>query len=347
MTKTKDIRTINGVLRIDQSIGTRSFNFKNLWKKNRWYMRTEPMKRLITKIVRGFGILLFASTALPAAADEIHVIVSINPQKYFVQQIGGDRVHVTVMVQPGANPATYEPKPRQMVALLKAKIYFAIGVPFENVWLKKIAAVNPKIRIVHTDAGIEKISMERHYRRGGTHVGYNKTEDKYAKRRDHGIKDPHIWLSPPLVKIQARHVLNALLFVDPDHRSGYEANFKKFMEELNSLDEELKAIFKGKTGLLFLVFHPAWGYFAKSYGLIQLPIEVEGKEPKPARLKELIEYTKKNNIRVVFVQPQFSSKSAKIIANAIGGQVGFVDPLAQDWLGNLREVAEKFKAALR
>lgn len=310
-------------------------------------MRKGPMKRFITKIVRGFGILLFASAAIPAAADEIHVIVSINPQKYFVQQIGGDRVHVTVMVYPGASPATYEPKPGQMAALLKAEIYFAIGVPFENVWLKKIAALNPKMRIVPTDADIEKIPMESHYRRGDTHVGYNKTEDKYAKRSDHGIKDPHIWLSPPLVKIQARHVFNALLFADPGHRSEYEANFKKFMERLDNLDEELKAIFKGKTGLLFLVFHPAWGYFAKSYGLMQLPIEVEGKEPKPTRLRELIEYAKKNNIRVVFVQPQFSSKSAKIIANAIGGQVGFVDPLAQDWLGNLREVAGKFKAALR
>jgi len=305
------------------------------------------MKRFFVEIVRGVGIFLFVSATISAAADEIHVIVSINPQKYFVQQIGGDRVHVTVMVQPGADPATYEPKPRQMVALLNAKIYFAIGVPFESVWLKRIAAINPEMLLVHTDADLEKIPMERHYRQGDTRVDNNKTGDKHAKRRDHGIKDPHIWLSPPLVKIQARHIFNALLFADPDHRSGYEANFNKFMERLDNIDKELKAIFKGNTGLLFLVFHPAWGYFAKSYGLIQLPIEVEGKEPKPARLKELIEYTKKNNIRVVFVQPQFSSKSAKIIANAIGGQVGFVDPLAQDWFGNLREVAEKFRAALR
>ena len=189
--------------------------------------------------------------------------------------------------------------------------------------------------------------MERHYRRGDTHVGYNKTEDKYAKRSDHGIKDPHIWLSPPLVKIQARHVFNALLFADPGHRSGHEANFKKFMERLDNLDEELKAIFKGKTGLLFLVFHPAWGYFVKSYGLMQLPIEAEGKEPKPTRLRELIEYTKKNNIRVVFVQPQFSSKIAKIIAKCNWWSSWICRPLAQDWLGNLRKVAGKFKAALR
>ncbi len=305
------------------------------------------MKRFIARIVRVVAIFLFASTAISVAADEINVIVSINPQKYFVQQIGGDQVHVTVMIPPGANPATYEPKPRQMVALLKAKIYFAIGVPFENVWLKKIAVANPKMRIVHTDTGIEKIPMERHYRRGGGHVGYNKIEYKDAEGRDHGVKDPHIWLSPPLVKIQARHIVNALLSADPDHRYGYENNFNKFMEVLDNLNEELKTIFKGKRGLLFLVFHPSWGYFAKSYGLIQLPIEVEGKKPKPARLRELIEYAKKHNIRVVFVQPQFSSKSAKIIANAIDGQVGFVDPLAQDWLSNMHEVAEKFRTALR
>lgn len=305
------------------------------------------MKRFIAKIVRCVAMFFFASAAISAPADEIHVIVSINPQKYFVQQIGGDRVHVTVMVQPGANPATYEPKPRQMAALLKAKIYFAVGIPFENIWLKKIASANPKMRIVHTDTGIKKISVNRYFPGRGDNAGYNKTEYNYPKERDHVVKDPHIWLSPPLVKIQARHIFNALLSADPDHRSGYVGNFHKFMEILDNLDDELKAVFKEKAGRLFLVFHPSWGYFAMSYGLRQLPIEAEGKEPKPARLRELVEYAKKHNIRVVFVQPQFSSKSAKIIAGAIDGQVSFIDPLAQDWLSNMREVSEKIREALR
>ena len=164
---------------------------------------------------------------------------------------------------------------------------------------------------------------------------------------DHGILDPHIWLSPPLVKIQARNILTALQEIDPAHRTLYEAHYHQFLARIDDLDAQLKRNFTGKEGLHFIVFHPAWGYFAHAYGLKQVPIEIEGKAPKPARLKELITHAREKEIRVIFVQPQFSTKSAEIVAREIGGQVALTDPMAEDWMANLYEVAEKFKKSLR
>ena len=146
---------------------------------------------------------------------------------------------------------------------------------------------------------------------------------------------------------QARTILNALVEIDPAHRAVYEANTKIFVSKLAALDADLKNTFAGKKGFQFMVFHPSWGYFARTYDLQQVPVEIEGKDPKPAQLKALIEHAKKKHINVIFVQPQFSSRNAELVAKEIGGQVIFADPLASDWSGNLREVAQKFKAALR
>ena len=298
-------------------------------------------------------LLPFSGNSL--AADKIPVFVSIVPQHYFVQQIGKDLVDVQVMVQPGASPATYEPKPKQMADLSKTKIYFAIGVPFENAWLDEIAEANPNMRVVHTDHGIEKLEMIPHHRddhEGEHHEAEHKDEhhDETAHDEDHheheGL-DPHIWLSPALVKIQVRTILSALQEADPAHRSDYENNYNAFIAQIDQLDNDLKTIFAGKKGLQFMVFHPAWGYFAHDYGLEQVPIEVEGKDPKPAQLKELIQHAREKGIKVIFVQPQFSTKSAKVVAREINGQVAFANPLAEDWMANLRQVADKFKAALK
>jgi zinc transport system substrate-binding protein len=318
------------------------------------------------------------------AANKLPVFVTIAPQKYFVQQIGKDLVDVQVMVHPGADPHTYEPKPQQMVALSKAKLYFAVGIEFEKANLSKITATSPNLKVIHTDHSIEKLAMEDHHHEDGHaeehHEGDNHAEadddhDDHAKEHhegdhaeadddhekgehheaaehdedhhEHAGLDPHIWLSPPLVKIQARTVLAALQEADPGHRSVYDANFKAFAAQIDQLDTDLKKTFAGKTGLQFIVFHPAWGYFAHAYGLKQVPIEIEGKNPKPAQLQELIQHARENNIKVVFVQPQFSTKSAKLVAREIGGQVAFADPLAEDWMANLRQVADKFQSALK
>jgi len=292
------------------------------------------MKRIAYSIVLIAGVMaLFPLDG--DASSKLSVYVSILPQKYFVQQICKELADVQVMVPAGANPATYEPKPRQMAAISKARIYFSIAVPFENAWLKKIVGTNPDMAVIPTDRGIQKLPMAVHHHR----------EEQAPP--EHGTLDPHIWLSPPLVMIQARTILEAMQAVDPVHRSVYESNFRAFISQLSDLDAELRGIFTGSAGRQFMAFHPSWGYFAQAYGLKQVPIEIEGKEPKPAHLRELIEHAREDGIQAVFVQPQFSARSAKLIAGEIGAQVIIADPLAEDWAENLRAVARKFESALR
>jgi zinc transport system substrate-binding protein len=293
----------------------------------------DGVKTRFIHMLAAFGAVLLLVAGNVKAEKNLPVFVSIQPQKYFVQQIGQGLVDVEVMVPAGADPHIYEPKPQQMVALSKARLYFAIGMqPFENAWLKRIVSSNPDLIVVHTDRGIQKIPMI-----SGPHKA-----DQHP-----GELDPHIWLSPPLVMKQAQTILNALVEIDPASRAFYENNYKAFVSKLATLDADLKKFFVGKQGFQFMVLHPAWGYFAHTYGLKQVPVEIEGKDPKPAQLKELIEHARQNRIKIIFVQPQFSPRSAKLVAKEIGGEVVFADPLAANWSDNLREVAEKFKSALK
>ncbi|MDY6844652.1 MAG: zinc ABC transporter substrate-binding protein [Thermodesulfobacteriota bacterium] len=302
-------------------------------------MMTHKSKKcfgIIYMVMYLWGILCLAEVS---AGEKLSVFVSIMPQKYFVEKIGGTLVDVSVMVKPGASPATYEPKPHQMAALSKTTIYFFIGVPFERVWLEKIKAANSAMLMVHTEESIEKRPM-----RSNHHHHSEKNSDKH----NHVVKDPHIWLSPPLVMIQARNIFTALAKADPAHRLEYQSHYQVFIEEVVHLDNKIMEIFADtKKEIEFMVFHPAWGYFAQAYGLQQLPVEIEGKEPKPFELEHLIRYAQERGIGVVFVQPQFSTKSAQTIAHAIGGKVVIADPLAYNWADNLHNVAIKFNAALK
>lgn len=283
-------------------------------------------------------ILLILLAASPGfAGEKLPVFVSIVPQKYFVQQIGRDLVNVQVMVQPGASPATYEPRPSQMAALSRTGLYFSIGVPFEQMWLKKIMATNPAMEVVSTDQGIEKIPMAAFHEEAG------------HGKEDHGHTglDPHIWLAPALVKTQSLTILKALKKADPGNAEIYEKNHRIFAKKIEALDADLHQIFDDNQALNFMVFHPSWGYFAQAYGLKQMPIEIQGKNPKPAQLKELIQHARENKINVIFVQPQFSTRSAALIAREINGTILFADPLAADWMDNMQLVAKKFREALR
>ncbi len=279
---------------------------------------------------------------MPVWASSVGVFVSIAPQKYFARKIGGTLVNVSVLVPSGADPHTYEPKPRQMVELSKSALYFAVGVDFEKAWLKKIAATHPRMRIIHTDEGIAKIPMSDPHRHDGNIHRHDKKEQPLA-----GAPDPHVWLAPAPVKVQAAHILKALIEADPKNRLPYTAGYDAFLKELDTLDGELKALFAGRKGEQFMVFHPAWGYFAEAYGLQQVPVEVEGREPKAAQLQSLIRRARERGVKVIFVQPQLSAKSAEMVAREIGGAVVRVDPLAENWDANMREVARKFRAALQ
>lgn len=290
------------------------------------------------------AMLFFARPAL--AFEQITVFVSIPPQKYFVQAIGKDRVTITAVVSPAHSPADYEPSPAQMREMAKADIYFAAGVPFEITWLEKFAAVNPRMRLVKTDAGIEKKPVNRHDTAAGLSI-HALPQNHHDVHHKTDMPDPHIWLSPQLVKIQANHIAAGLSAIDPENKDFYQKNYLDLLNRIDRLDQELKALFTEKTAQkAFLVFHPSWGYFADAYGLTQVSIEVEGKAPKAREVKHLIDFARRRNIRLIFVQPQFSTKQAAIIAREIGGRLIPADPLAENWPENLRRVALSIKGAV-
>jgi len=283
------------------------------------------------------------------------VTVSILPQKYFVEKIAQDKIKVNVMVKPGASPATYEPKTSQMKMLSHSLIYFAIDVPFENVWLDKFKNANKKMLVVDTDKGIDKLEMEAHHHddehddHEAKHDDHDEHDDHEAKHNDHdeheghdhtGL-DPHIWLDPILVKIQAKNIYEALIKVDAKNKEFYTKNYKIFLSELDDLNKKIEDILEPYKDKAFMVFHPSWGYFSSRYDLEQISIEVQGKEPKPAQLVELVKEAKKHNIKIVFVSPQFSQNGAKTISNSINGNVSTIDPLSGNWDENLIKVANE------
>ncbi len=270
--------------------------------------------------------------------DRLNIFVSILPQKYFVEKITGDKANISVMVLPGESPATYEPTPKQMQVLSNADLYICIGVPFENAWMEKIRNANKKMKI------ISKGSLGKSYE-GITSISSHKETPQQLEESEKGI-DPHIWLSPKLVKIQVENIYNAIVELDNKNKEFYAENRKKFLTEIDELDSKIRDILQNMTIKKFIVFHPAWSHFARDYGLEQIPIEIEGKEPSAKEMKKLIELARRENMRVVFVQPQFNKKSAETIAKQINGKVVEIDPLAENWAENLLKVANIFAREL-
>ena len=243
------------------------------------------------------------------------IFVSIVPQKYFVERIGGEAVQVEVMVPPGANPDIYEPGPRQLKALTRADAYLSIDVPFEKAWLERFRAVNPRMEMADAGKGIQRLGPVEN-------------------------PDPHIWLSPELVKQQARNIHDLLLRLDKSRAEQYQKNLQSFLVDADRLDQSIRKKLSALNKRTFLTFHPAWAYFARAYNLEMMAIETEGQEPGPAELARLIRRAKEHNIRLIFVQPEFNARTAELIARELKGRTFAVSPLAYDWPGNLMKIAE-------
>jgi zinc transport system substrate-binding protein len=233
-----------------------------------------------------------------------------------------------------------------MTALTRAQVYFAIGVNLEEVWLPRLADANRAMLVVKTQEGVEKIPMAEHHHDDGD--GHEAAHEEH-EGKEHGILDPHIWLDPVRVKIIARNTCAGLIQADPAHKDAFQANLAAFLKELDDLNEAIA----GKLAPLpaekrtFMVFHPSWGYFAKRYGLTQVAIEAGGSEPSPRHLAEIIEHGRELGVSVVFVQPQFSRRSANVIASELDARVVPLDPLAENWKDNLLHAADAFDQALR
>ncbi|MBI5895431.1 MAG: zinc ABC transporter substrate-binding protein [Desulfobacterales bacterium] len=289
-------------------------------------------------ILLALPTLILGAPGSPMAAEPIQVFVSILPQQYLVQQIGAEQVSVQTLVAPGADPHTYEPKPGQMADLTKARLYFSIGMSFEKAWLPKIAAANPGMKVVAGDQDITKLPMAHH--------GHEESHT-HALDHDEESLDPHVWLAPPLVKTMAQTIRAALVEAAPAHAARFEEHYRQFARQMDDLDGQIRTLLAGKQGTRFIAFHPSWGYFANAYGLVQIPVEIEGKEPKAAQMRDLIRQAREMKITVIFAQPQFSTRSAQQIADEIGGQVILADPLAADLPANLLRQAQAFQAAAR
>ena len=259
--------------------------------------------------------------------SNINAIVSILPQQIFLKAIGGDKVNIALMVQPGNSPHTYEPKPSQMVAVAKADIYFAIDVEFEHVWLPKFQSLNENMHIVDIAEDVEKMHMAQVHH---TH-----------EEQGHTGEDPHIWTAPHNVKIIAQNIYDALAKSDNTNAPYYKKNLNTFLASIEETNSQIKKILSTlKKSRTFMVFHPSWGYFAKAYDLKQIAVEVEGKSPKPRELVMLIKEAQEEKVNAIFTQPEFSDSSAKIIANELHIPVVKVSPMAPNWSENLINMAK-------
>ena len=264
------------------------------------------------------------------AHSQVRVATTIIPLGEFVQAVGGDRVSVTVLVPPGADPHTFEPAPSQIQAVADADVYVENGAGLES-WMGSILQVNPHMLVIDTSKGISLLTGT-----GGedTAGGIN-------------AADPHIWLTPRDAIIQVRNICDGLVQFDPSDKDYYINNRESFIKKLEDLDVYLNSTFAGTKEKKFIVLHPAWTYFARDYGLTQIAIEAEEKEPGPRYLAEVVDTAKANNITTVFVEPQYNPKSAEVIANEINGKVISIDDLAPNYIDNLRSVGEKIAQSLR
>lgn len=292
-------------------------------------------------IIQYLLVCMMLVTGSVSAQPAFTVGVSVLPQKYFVERIAGDKANVVVMVEPGHNPATYGAKPKQLSRLQEATLYFLIGVPFESKWMNAIVQVNPELKIVPLPGSIEFRVMSD---------SANFAAESEARKNSHNhvsMMDPHIWLNPRLVKQLAFAIKAEFIAIDPGNNVFYEENYQGFMSDLDQLDQHIRAQLRPVKARQFMVFHPSWGYFGDEYGLRQIPIELEGKHPGAKTLSQLIELARREQVKVIFVQKQFSDRDAKTIAEHIGAKIVYVDPLAEDYLDNLKHTTHLFVEALK
>jgi zinc transport system substrate-binding protein len=279
-----------------------------------------PLKIGIVSIVVCFFFSLVGTPVL-YGMDNINAFVSIPPQAYFIREIGGDRVNVHIMIHPGDDPHTYEPKPGQMASFAQSHLYFAIDLPFEKRLLAKALSLNPSLRIIDTYKEIDQMPGDLH--------------------------DPHIWLAPSLVKIQGRAIRDAFIEVDSQHADEYKKNYIQFCRKVDDVDSTIRSLLSHTMKKDFIVVHPSWSYFAREYDLNQLSMEVEGKEPKASDLVSLITLMREKQINTIFVSPQYSKKMAENLARETKAIIRVIDPLAEDWEKNMLETAQAIGESLK
>lgn len=279
-----------------------------------------------------FVFLLIAPALLKAEA--LQIFVSVPPLKTFVEKVAGQRASVHTMVKPGHNPATYEPSPQQISLLANTDFFLRIGMPYEKAWMPRIQSTNPAMQVLDAHQGIAM----RRFAQNHQHHDHTHHENE---------PDPHIWTSPIVVAEILSNIEKLLSDALPEYSQEFATNRQHYAAELQQLDQQIEQQMHSLHDRKFMVFHPSWGYFADRYQLEQIAIEKQGKEPGARTLSTLINQAKQAGVKVVFVQPQFSRQSALQVARAINGKVIAIDPLATDYINNLRQVAQQLAEALQ
>lgn len=287
----------------------------------------DPMKKYFYLILS--SLLLFACQSGNKSGDANQkkvLTVTIEPQRYFLEQIVGDAFTINTLVPPGSSPETYEPAPSVMVDMSNSLIYFMVGdLGFENAWSERLAANNPNVTIVNCSAGIDRME-------GG--------EADHGHDAMHGDVDPHVWSSPRAVKLFTRNMLEAIVKADPGNEGTYRSNYEKLTEQLTTIDSLIREKLENASSRSFIIYHPALSYFANDYNLHQHSVEFEGKSPSPAQIRELVDLARRERINTVFIQRGFDKKNAEVIAREIDAEVFEIDPLSYDWDMELLRIAD-------
>ena len=307
----------------------------------------------MSKILHKSLFLLFISLVFSFAKPLVSV--SIPPQKYFVEKIAASTLDINVIIPAGTDEHNFDFKPATMKKLEKSDIYFTIGLEFERVFADKFQSNFANLQVIDTGKDLRNLvtshthskdEHDEHHNHAG-HDEHAHSKDEYHAHKHsnshetHSEKDPHIWLDPILVKIQASTIAKALIAKYPQNKALYEANLAQFQAELDALNAEISALFEKSKNKKFIIYHPSLAYFAARYHLVQIPVEIEGKEPKTKDLQRLISVAKKENIKTIFVQKGFSQNAAKSLAKELKASVVELNHLSDDYSKNLLEIAKK------
>lgn len=280
-------------------------------------------------IVFGFGLFLILAMMPPAAglsAEEgrLSVWVGIEPQAYFVERIGGDLVDVGVLIKPGQSHEAYDPTPKEVALLSASDVYFKAGLPFEKGLIERLSSVTARFNPVDVKQGIVfRPSEEGGHGHGGAEEG----------------PDPHTWLNPQMVKVEARQMCDALVRLDSTHAAAFESNYASFARDLDRVDSTIAATLAPYAGGVIYVYHPAYGYFTDRYHLRQTAVESGGKEPGAGQLGAMIRQARADKAGTIFIQREFSTRTAEAVAREIGARIVVLDPMAHDYLNNLSQMA--------
>jgi len=283
---------------------------------------------LLRRFLTGFLALILAMTVAgcepepdPGGGKKI-IAVSIPPQKAFATAICGDEMQVITVIPPGNSPANYEPDAREMQLLSKADLYFSIGVAAESAFiLPRLGS----IQVVDLAARVARELPDRHFASGR--------------------RDPHIWLSVARARVMVRAMLEAITKLDPGRADVYAANAQVFLDELDLLEQDMRALLSGRTDHPIVVYHPSYGYLADELGLEMWALEENGKEATPQHLQAVIDRARQAEIQVIFCQAEIDSRQSAAFAEEIGAGIQILDPLSEDYIANMRAIAKAFADA--